>query len=191
MLYVPALQFVNMTLPLPGPQNEPAGHGRHADMLFFPLNTLYVPAWQSMQADEEVLPFDGLYVPARQLMQADGSDDPLLGLNVPALQFVNIALPLPGPQNDPVGHCKHADMLLDSIAGLYVPKLQFVGTVLPLLGPQNEPAGHGVQVTWSLTGLKKPGAHGEHLNEPMIEWDPAGHDVNMSAVLTTMPLEAA
>ncbi len=60
MLYVPALQLVNMALPLLGPQKEPAGHGRHADTLLLPLTALYVPARQSMQADEEVLPFDGL-----------------------------------------------------------------------------------------------------------------------------------
>ena len=92
MLYVPALQLVNMVLPLPGPQNEPLGHGRHADTLLFPLNILYVPAWQSMQAD--------------------GSEDPLIGLYVPALQLVNMALPLPGPQNEPAGHGRHADSLL-------------------------------------------------------------------------------
>jgi len=110
----------------------------------------------------------------------------------PALQFVGTALPLPGPQNEPAGQRRQDDTLLACIIGLYVPAVQFVGMALPLPGPQNEPAGHGVHATWLTTGLKEPGAHGEHRDEPMIEWDPAGHNVNMSTVLTgTLPLEPA
>ena len=47
----------------------------------------------------------------------------------------------------------------------------------------NEPAWHSVHLAWPTTGLKEPGAHGEHRDEPMIEWDPAGHIVIMSTVL--------
>ena len=61
-----------------------------------------------MQDDKEVLPFNGLYVPDLQSMQADGSADPLFELYVPAVQFVGMALPLPGPQNEPAGHGVHA-----------------------------------------------------------------------------------
>ena len=42
---------------------------------------------------------------------------------------------------------------------------------------------------WPMKGLKVPGAHGEHKRDkPMMEWDPAGHTVNMSTVLTTPKL---
>jgi hypothetical protein len=51
----------------------------------------------------------------------------------------------------------------------------------------NEPAGHSVQLAWPTTGLKEPGAHGEHKDEPMIEWDPAGHTVKMSTVFKALP----
>ena len=114
------------------------------------------------------------------------------------------ALPLSGPQNEPAGQRRHDDTLLACITGLYVPALQFVGTALPLSGPQNEPAGHNVHATWETepesglnepaghsvqlawptTGLKKPEAHGEQKYEPMMEWDPTGHTVTMSTVLT-------
>jgi len=161
LLYVPALQLVNMALPLPGPQNEPAGHGRHADTLLLPLNALYVPAWQSMQADEEVLPFDGLYVPAWQSMQADASEDPLIGLYVPALQFVNMALPLPGPQKEPLGHGRHTSTLLLPLNALYVPawqSMQADGSEDPLFG-LNVPSGQSVQVALPAKGLNVPGGH--------------------------------
>ena len=68
--------------------------------------------------------------------------DSTAGLYVPALQFVNMALPLPGPQYEPLVHTRHADMLLELITGLNLPALQFVNMALPLPGPQNEPAGH-------------------------------------------------
>ena len=88
-------------------------------------------------------------------------------------------------EKEPAGQRRHDDTLLACITGLYVPALQFVGRVLPLPGPQNEPAGHSVQLAWSTTGLKEPGAQGEHKDEPMMEWDPAGHTVTMSTVLKT------
>ena len=33
----------------------------------------------------------------------------------------------------------------------------------------NEPAWHSVHLAWLTTGLKEPGAHGEHKDEPMME----------------------
>ncbi len=47
----------------------------------------------------------------------------------------------------------------------------------------NVPGLQQLHEDWPTTGLKEPGAHGEHKGEPMMEWDPAGHTVNMSTVL--------
>ena len=47
----------------------------------------------------------------------------------------------------------------------------------------NEPGLQQPHEDWPTTWLKEPGAHREHVYEPVEEWDPAGHTVNVSTIL--------
>jgi hypothetical protein len=52
-----------------------------------------------------------------------------------------------------------------------------------------EPGEQQLQEDWPTTGLKDPGAQRLHLDVPMMEWEPAGHTVNVSTVFEAAPFE--
>jgi len=73
----------------------------------------------------------------------------------------------------PAAHGVHAAAVAEPVAVLYVP------------------SGQGVHAAWPIKGLNDPGAQRLHFDVPMMEWEPAGHTVNVSTVLKTEPPSTA